>query len=193
MSQSTDTAVATAPSLSPARTLDTAVSFFEETIWHNPDVCTNCFSRVKRRYQATEEKADGKQLDIDEDWRTPDGTLGETSEIVRSRGAVTVRNANNAVVGVESREPARGTTRNDARTTCNECGSVRAIKQTDTLSKTNALDIIPALVERLREQGHPVNADAVGTAVYKLKSDEKFEAYDKEVFATAVALGVEKA
>ena len=193
MSQTADTASATGPPLSPARTLETALSFFEDAVWHNPDVCSNCFARVKRRYRATVETADGKEHDVDDAWRTDDASLGETSEFLRSRGTVTVRNEANAVVGTTGREPARGTTRHQARTTCDACGSVRAIKQTDTLAKTDALDIVPALVERLREQGHAVDADIVGDVVYELKSSERWEAYDKEIFAVAAALGVDKA
>lgn len=192
MSQTADTATA-APVLSPARTLETALSFFEKTVWNNPDVCSNCMAQVRHRYQATVEDRSGKVHDVDEGWLADDGTLGEDEHYVRRRGEVTVRNDEGAVVGVTSREPARGTTRNNSRTTCENCGSVGAIKQKDTLSKGEALDAAETLAERLREQGYAVSTTAARSAVKRLKSDEDHSGNDKEILAVAAALGVEKA
>lgn len=175
---------------SPADSFEDAIEFFEQRIWHNHLVCSNCFARVKRT--ATYTCNDWGDEDEDS-WRTPTAILDETEDYVRHRGTVTVRNDEGAVVGLDSREPVRSSVRHEQRTTCVACGSVRAIMQYDTLALSEALGRVPALVDRLREQGESVSTDAVYAAVRRCKTDPSFEAYDKQIFAVAAALGVDKA
>lgn len=156
--------------LDPERVID----FFEDVIWHNPEVCAHCFARVRRRNQGTVTTRDGKRKEFDNLWRSPNATLGEDLD-----------DPPEDVVGVQPLSK--------PRTTCEVCGSVGAISQADLLSEQEAADRVPALVERLREQGYSVDVDVLYDVVRHLKSEPEYRSDDKRVFAVAVALGVDRA
>lgn len=174
MSTTQTTSDATVPTPSPATNGERALEFFNETIWKNFQVCNHCFECVKRRMQGTVAKPTGETVDIDESWRTPTATLGEDLE-----------EAPDSVAGVQPLPR--------PRTTCESCGSVGAISQTDTLSRRAALQRVPKLVQRIREQGFAIEERVVRSIVRSLKSKPEYESDDKHVFATAVALGVDRA
>jgi len=79
------------------------------------------------------------------------------------------------------------------KTTCEECGSMRGLKQYDTLSKGQAVDRVPELVDRVQEAGFLVDVGTVYGVVREYKRSEDHASNDKEIFAVATALGVEKA
>lgn len=151
-----------------------ALSFFDDVVWTQPDVCSNCFSRLRGRMAGLVETPDGKQHDIDESWRAPTATLGERLE--------------EPPESVATVQPlARPST------TCEECGSVGGVAQPDIKSRRETLKCVPRLVERLAEYGYDVDERTVRNVVRHLKSKPEFRTDDKHVFATAVALGVGRA
>lgn len=174
MSQSVDTATAAPPVLDPSRSLDAAVDFFDDAVWHNARVCSHCFARIRDGIEGQVETMDGRLVVVDEDWQAPDGVLGEAHE-----------EPPDSVASVQPLPK--------ARTTCGECGSVGGAAHYDTLSKADAVDRAEPLADRLVEQGYAVDTDAIYAALRRIKSDDAHEAHDKEAFAVAAALGVAKA
>lgn len=166
MSQTADTVITTGTS--PARNSqgdldsDSAREFFEEVVWHDHQICSNCFSRLK--VSRTFARDDWGNQDSDS-WRTDVATL----------------------------EHGHDPLPDPPQTTCNHCGSMRGLKQFDTLSVGEAVDRVPALVDRLHEAGHLVDVGTVYGIVRRFKANEEHTSDDKEVFATAAALGVDKA
>lgn len=145
-------------STDPERVLD----WFDERIWANHRICTNCFARIKQFQTITRDHWGNEDTD---EWRTTTATL----------------------------EHAHGNDLPDPpHTTCEDCGSVRGLSQYDTLSEADMVDRVPALVDRLEEAGHQVAVGVVYDAVRELASDEDWEANDKEIFAVAAGLGVER-
>ncbi|WP_135302654.1 hypothetical protein [Haloarcula amylovorans] len=169
MSQATDTPRASPLPRNPARSGEVALEWFETLVWHDHEVCSECFSRLRR--SDTVERDDWGREDT-ASWRTPSAVQGE--ELIDSPATI----ANAAPKAVP-------------RTTCGECGSVRGLSQSDTLSKRDALDRVPALVERLQEAGYFVDVQRVYDVVAHLKSHPDHEADDKRIFAVAAAKGVQ--
>lgn len=172
MSQTAESQAATRLVSDPSRSPDAAAAFFEQAIWHNRFVCSECFRRMQRQFAGHFEGSDGHLVDIDHVWRTDDATLGERHD--------------EPPASVASVQPLPR-----PRTTC-ECGSVGGVRQSATLSTAAARERVPRLAERLREQGYAVDEHAMDVAVAHLKTSE-WRGYDKEVFAVATALGVSKA
>lgn len=137
-------------------------------IWHEHSVCSECFTLLKRSDIAERDDWGNKET---YSWRTDEASLGEA--LVQPPPTV-----------------ANCAPKAEQRTTCNECGSVRGLSQSDTLSTSAAIDRVPALVSRLREAGYAVEKSRVYDSVRHLKSLERHEADDKRIFAVAAALGV---
>lgn len=155
----------------PANSLDRAVDFFEDAIWNNRHVCSNCFAQLQRRFHGTFQKRDGSTVEIDHVWRTDDATLGETHE--------------DPPDSVASVQPLAR-----PRTTCTNCGSVGGAKQKNNLGADEARDRVPALVARLEDQGYQVSEHHADVAVARLKSIDRYTGYDKQIFAVAAALAL---
>jgi hypothetical protein len=151
---------------------DRAEDWFDDEIWHDYQICSNCFCRLKRGVDATvEQGTDGKMMDISESWRTGDAVLGE--DLIDAPAS--------AINASPKAEP---------RTTCMDCGSVRGLASSDAFTLGEALDRVPAIAARLRECGHLVDEDVMFDTVRYLKTDEDWTDNDKCIFATAAALGV---
>lgn len=153
----------------PARTGVHARAWFDAAIWTNPEICSECFARLKA---SSLDGNGGRERHTT--WRTPSATLG----VAHEEPPDSVPSAN---------PKAR------VRTTCGECGSVRGLHQSDTLSKSGALDRVKPLVARLQELEYDVDEDVVYDVVRRLKGDPERTADDKHVFATAAAFGVDRA
>lgn len=162
MSQTADTATATAPTLDPARSGETALEWFERLVWHDHHVCSECFAPLKLGDPEPGESA----LEP----RTGRACLGE--DLIEPPASV-VNCAPKAQV----------------RTTCLECGSVRGLSQGETLSTSEAIDRVPALVARLQEAGYVVDSDRVYDVVRHLKESD-YSSRDRHIFAAAAAMGV---
>lgn len=179
MSQSTDTATGTPSPWDPfgsrwgdsdASRGERALDWFETLIWHDAQVCSECFARLKQ--SATDVRDDwGNEGTLS--WRTESAELGE--DLVEPPESV-------ASVQPLPRQ----------RTTCLECGSVRGLAQSDALTTQQAVDRVPALVERLQEAGYRVGVGVVYESVEHLKSDSERTDDDKRIFATAAAMGVQR-
>lgn len=159
-----------APSLPrhPAASGERAERWFEILLWYDHAVCSECFARLKHS-DVAERDAWGNLDNMS--WRTDSAILGE--ELIEPPASV-----------------ASCYPKPESRTTCAECGSVRGLSQSDALSKQQAVDRVPALIDRLREAGYAVHEDAVYRAVRHLKGLQRHTDNDKRIFAMAAALGV---
>jgi len=161
-------------------------NWFERAIWHNRCICSHCFARLRTH----------SELERD-DW----GNIVEETEYdeaaieafdVEAKGVIgtrTVRNDDEQVVDVVPITTHSARYLAFERTACGECGAVGGLAQSGKLSKAEAVDRVPALIERLQELDHGVDVDEVYDAVRSLKSDPERQD-DKRIFATAAALGV---
>jgi len=172
MSQSTDTETATAAPLprNPTRSGAHALRWFETMIWHDHAVCSECFARLKRSDIAERDHWGNEDA---MSWRTGSAVLGE--DLIEPPASV----ANCAPMP-------------ESKTTCAECGSVRGLSQSETLSISQAIDRVPALAARLQEAGYHVDTRRIYAAVEHLKSLDEHTADDKRIFAVAAALGVQR-
>ena len=179
-------------------------SEFERHIWHNSTICNNCFTRCKR--STTFERDDwGNRVEVLN--RTEHATDGYASDSTDSWGEQTVRITEDLAgldhwedgtqvprvvdvepIGVHGYRP-----QYRYRTTCGECGSVRLLAQEDDLSKLEMLQRVPALVGRLEEQGIAVSERVTRRTVRKLKSVDRIQGKDREIFERAVKLGIRQA
>jgi hypothetical protein len=158
-----------APDGSP--TAKRALRFFDGIVWRNPEVCSNCFARVRRRTVGVVATPEGRRIEIDDSWRTPDAFLGTDLEDPPAEA-----------LGVQPLAK--------PRTTCLACGSVGALSTGDTLSRREALSRVPALADRIREAGYDVDGRKLRRIVRHLKSHEDYHGDDRRVFAAAAALAV---
>lgn len=76
-------------------------------------------------------------------------------------------------------------------TFCNECGS-RGCAHPETDTKTQATRRAYRIAERLREQDIPVAVDVLLTATRQLKSDERIQGFDREIYARATKLAISR-
>ena len=179
MSQSTDTATGIAtsrrdpfgPAWGPrnASRGERALDWFETLVWHDHQTCSECFARLKE-----------SATDVRDDWGN-EGTLSW-----RTDSAELAEDHIEPPASIASVQPLP-----KQRTTCLECGSVRGLAQSDALSTQQAVDRVPALVERLQEAGYVVDVDRVYATVRDLKGNPEHTDDDKRIFATAAALGVQ--
>jgi len=179
----------TQPSLNLTASGDRALAFFERRIWHDRHICSHCFARLRRA--TTDARGDwGK--DTEQTWRT-DSVIDGYDVIAKSAvGEQTTRHPDGKVSGTEPKEITTATYVIVSRITCGECGSVGGKANTGTLSKREAVNRVPRLVERLREQGFAVDVDEVFDVVRTLKSSPDYESDDKHIFAAAAAMGIKE-
>ena len=156
--------------LRPARSGEHALEWFEDEIWHDHRVCSNCFAALKATCWL-EWTDNGKQKSTEDAWRTPDAELGEDLE-----------DPPESVVSVQPKAT--------SRTTCRQCGSVGGLSQRDPLDRQTARQCGLRLARRLGDRGYDVDEYELVAVVGQLKSDPERQADDKKIFATAAALGV---
>lgn len=148
---------------------------FDEFVLDEPDVCNTCFSVIRRDHRKRE--------------------AGEHAHAVEDHdpfGEHVVRLSEHA--GDVALEPADtyGELRTyPERTACGNCGAFAGDTPSETLSRRDALQRVPALTARLEEHGLQVNEHAIRTAVRHLKSDDDHAGRDMDIFRTATALGIE--
>ncbi|WP_135363459.1 hypothetical protein [Halosimplex halophilum] len=181
----------TQPSLTLTASGDRALAFFERRIWHDGHICSGCFARLRR--STTDEHGDWGET-TEQTWRTDDAVDGHDVLAKGTVGVETTRHpADGKVTGTAPKRESTSTYHVVPRTTCGECGSVGGRAGSETLSTGEAIDRVPRLVERLREQGFAVDADRVFDVVRHLKTTPDRASDDKRIFATAAAMGVESA
>jgi hypothetical protein len=148
-----------------------------EAIWHDPGVCSNCFERITVGRDLARPKGGGDSgLDTEHiSWRTPAGTHGERLE----EPPATVANVYPLPKGAS---------------TCAECGSVQGLAMftaDSDLSRRDALQRVPTLVERVRELGHAISEPWVRATVRRGKTVDKWQGQDKAIFTAAINVGLE--
>lgn len=140
------------------------LAWFDTVIWTRPSVCSNCFRRIKGNFEATVETRSGRRIQVDDSWRTEHATL----------------------------EYGHDPQPDPPQTTC-ECGSMGGRAAYDTLAEQAMVDRVPRLVDRLEDAGYQVATGIVYDVVRLLATDPDYRLNDKRIFATAAALGVDKA
>lgn len=155
---------------------------YDEFIANAPGVCNACFAIVKRDHQLAES-----------------GTHAHAVEDHDPYGEVTVREGHED--DADSRgEPVVGTTNVDTygelrtyheRTACSECGTYAGDGRTATLSRRDALALVPSLADRVREHGLEVDETAMRETIRRLKSIDAVAGKDAEIFRRAVKLGIQ--
>ena len=146
---------------------------FERYLWTNPEVCSGCFTRVR---------------EVDE------VDYGNTRH---PRPYVDVKTTAQGTYGYDTVTPpatvVSRTPQHVPRIVCLDCGSVGALADDETLSKDESLSRVPAMHERLAEEGIDSNIEAMYTLVRKAKSNPNVVSKDREIFENAVALGIKHA
>lgn len=135
---------------------------FERYIWTNPEVCSECFARIRTEHTLT-----------------------------RDQWGNTVTELDRAGSGIQGYDNVNGGGVYLPRTFCEECGG-RGHADPDTDSKVQATQRAGRIVTRLEEQDIPVAARAVRRAARKLKAKPELEALDREIYERATKLGVER-
>jgi len=162
-------------------------TWFENVIWGDHEICSNCFTRLRTTSEIVVDDWDN----VVEETTYADAAEEGYDVVATGRiGTVTVRHDDGQVEGITHRDTHTAKYNAFERTTCGECGSVGGLAASDALPKGEAVDRVPALVDRLRELGLTVDAAHVYRAVRHLKSHEDRTDDDKRVFATAAAMGV---
>jgi len=145
---------------------------FQELIWENPEICNDCFAKIRDR---TELDAGADRL----------GTGNQPTDTLERFGVGEVG------YDAEDVEAFGATPMYLARTFCGECGRRRA--RPHDLSLQEAVDRVGPLIDRLREQDIPVDEEAVYALVRECKSRDAIQGYDTEIFDRATRLGVRRA
>ncbi|WP_435065872.1 hypothetical protein [Halobaculum sp. EA56] len=138
---------------------------FDELIFFSRSTCSECFAHLRDiEHVAVEHGAVG----------TRERTLAfPTANAVR--GYVSDRRAT---------EP---------KTFCRECGSESGRALDRTLSQREAVERAHRLADRLDAMDVPAVEDVLVHAVRRLKSDERIQGYDREIFARATKLAIQYA
>jgi len=134
---------------------------FERYLWTNPEVCSECFARVRTEHELT----------VD-DWGT------------------TVTELNRSGSGIQGYDNVNGGGVYLPRTFCEECGGRgRADPAPD--SKVQATRRASCIGDRLEEQDIAVDRPALRRAVRTLKSKPDLVGLDREIYerATKIAVG----
>ena len=152
----------------PSKRLEAAVDFIEDVAWHDHEVCSHCFSRLRST----------SELELD-DW----GNVVE--ETTYADAATDGWDLEDSPETVANTQPLAR-----KRIVCEECGSVGGLAQSDTLSLDEAVDRVPALVTRIREAGYQVDVNELYALVRKFKTS-KHRNDDKRAFAVAAYLARE--
>jgi hypothetical protein len=147
---------------------------FAQLIWHNPEVCNNCFRRCKEVSSGEYRDANtGEMHSVEDHQRTEDGDIGY------------------ALRSPEAWSRAKDTAQ--PRTTCKECGSVGLIAEDDDHSTEELLMRTRRIAERLQENDCDVNVSRMCKWVRVAKSVSVLSGFDREVLAGAVEIGVRNA
>lgn len=135
----------------------------ERYLWTNPETCNECYARLRTIHEFER------------------NAWGDTVEERRRSGA-----------GVLGYDDDQGENAMHPATFCEECGG-RGRAHPETDSKRQAARRAYRIVERLEEQGIPVDKVALPAAVRQLKSKEAIQGMDREIYARATKIAVRRA
>ena len=136
---------------------------FERYLWTNPEVCSECFARIRTEHELT----------VD-DWGNTVTELDRFGSGIRGYD-----NVNGGGVYLP-------------RTFCEDCGG-RGHADPETDSKLQATRRATQIAARLDERNIPVDSRALRRAVRKLKAKPELEALDREIYERATKIAVRRA
>lgn len=147
---------------------------FDELAFNEPTVCSRCFSLIRTRDTFRPDVLSGVSQYAPEERlrRAFDGTHGYRTEDMDEYGVQRVH------------RPC---------TYCSECGSQSGRAEDHDLSRRNAIIFADNLIARLQESDVDVDTHALKFTVGKLKSDERLNGVDTEIFRRATKLGIKRA
>lgn len=140
---------------------------FEQRIWTNPGICSNCFTRCKEITPTGASEWGNKPTEHHD--RTPDATI-DTEKFDHDRYGALYSTA--------------------PRTVCENCGTIRLLADDDTLSKKELHQAATTIAERLEEDGYGVNRRQMRLFINVIKRVPLFNDYDFEILAGAVYYGI---
>lgn len=145
---------------------------YDALIFDNPEVCNSCHAVIRdKETHDTDRLGTGNR---------PDSTLLRAGE---------------GVVGYDVEiHNAYGTQRSyHARTYCGNCGQPGGAAPNDPTSRKAMLDAVDALVDRFTTAGIPINDDRLKRYVGHLKSQERFDGAEHEIWRVATAKAIRNA
>lgn len=145
---------------------------FDRLVWNNPRVCNGCFEHV-RDFHVTQRKFGGDAIH---------------TVRVKSRTNQATLEPDEDIVGGEYDELRSET----ARTTCSTCARVGCWADDDSLSKIQMLRLTTPLLRRLAEEGESADQMAMLRTIRHLKSQQKYEGRDTEIFRAATTIAVRR-
>lgn len=154
-----------------------ALDRFDELLFDNPEICSHCFSRIRDRTEYSEEERRGATL----------GTGNKPTE--------TLERAGDGTLGQDIREHNKYGTKREyyPRTYCDNCGSPGGTADGSHIHSTqSALGCAYQIVRRLHEMGYYPDIHTLFETVEHLKSKPDKQGQDREIFATAVHLSIER-
>lgn len=173
MSTQQPTATGSASTRSASRG-NRALRLFDDLVFEHPEYCATCFSRI-RDHTEHDQNADSV------------GTGNKPTETLERSGK--------GVVGQDARDHDEyGAARSyHARTYCGECGSrsgsasgARICSLQEAISRTHNI------VRALHRHGYYPDVNTLYEVVERLKTDPERQGRDREIFATATFLALER-
>jgi len=151
-----------------------ALRLFDDLLFASPEICSHCFRRIRDREEH-------------------DATAGRLG--TGNRPDETLERAGDGTVGYDAdREDQYGRTLTyTARTYCAGCGSPGGTAYgDDDVSLQTARRRGDQIIRRLHEAGHYVDVAAFYSALEHLKTDPSNQGKDREIFATATYLAIDR-
>ena len=163
---------------------------FDELIFNSGEFCSNCFARIRapEHFEANRH-VQNERLFLEADthdtaslgtgndpldalFRAGDGVLGQDVETVGGHGAKR---------------------RYTPRTYCNSCGSPGGSSDPQTPSRKEMLANVSAVVSRYRQADVPINERKLKYYVRHLKSKDRFDGAEHEIWRVATEYAIENA
>lgn len=151
-----------------------ALRLFDDLIFENPETCSQCFGRIRDR---TEHDVSADRL----------GTGNRPTE--------TITRAGDGIVGQDdTTHDAYGAQRTyRAKTYCGVCGSPSGRADgAHICSLQQARRRADNIIRRLHRLGYYPDVQALYSAIETLKTDPDHQGQDREIFATATYLAIER-
>ena len=140
---------------------------FDAFVFYHPDVCSNCFTEVKREGVKTLKALHGFD-DVDKGTKT-------------------------WPVGSKPQHPHTPLREYPHRTTCANCGSVGCLASDDVLPAVEAVGRVPRLAEILDRHGFQYDVEELYQTVRYCKSQPEYRGFDTEIFRHAVRRAIQSA
>lgn len=145
---------------------------YDALIFDSPEICNSCHAVIRdKETHDTDHLGTGNRPDSTL-LRAGDGVVGYDVELHNTYG--TQRSYH-------------------ARTYCGNCGQPGGSAPDDPMSRKSMLEAVDALVDRFVEAGIPINDDRLKRYIGHLKSQEKYDGGEHEIWRHSAALAVRKA